>query len=96
MSLHGDIMNIQIPENIDRVAVTDSGGIHLAYKIGHRDARHAAADLSLGYEDALEELYDVLEDVVKHHQDLDGGFRKAQALLFKHRDIRRGLLWSTK
>ena len=58
MSLHNEIMNIQIK-------ATDGGrnsemGDHgeKCYKIGHRDARHAAAELSLKYEHLIEELSD--------------------------------------
>lgn len=56
MSLHNEIMNIQIK-------ATDGGrnsemGDHgeKCYKLGHRDARHAAAELSLKYERYIEKL----------------------------------------
>lgn len=55
MNLHNQIMNIQT--NVPHEAIVDDG-IH-AYKLGHRDARHAAAELSLkaeSYIDYLEEL----------------------------------------
>jgi len=47
-NLHDKIMNIQVkgyPKVMD---------IETAYKIGHRDARHAAAELSLEYENDQE------------------------------------------
>ena len=40
--LHGAIMNLQIP--VDPKLPADTG-VMLAYKLGHRDARHAAAEL---------------------------------------------------
>lgn len=55
MDLHGEIMNIQIdPTNIIR-AIKETmkydkdiyDRLELAYKMGHRDARHVAAELSL-------------------------------------------------
>lgn len=61
MSLHNEIMNIQ--ENSEnRISSYESPQ---AYKIGHRDARHAAAELSLKYEayiEKLEELAGELQD----------------------------------
>lgn len=49
MSLHSEIMNIQGKYD------------QFEYKIGHRDARHAAAELSLKYEALIEKLLDALE-----------------------------------
>lgn len=45
MDLHNDIINLPCDEN-KACATIDP----LAYKIGHRDARHAAAELAIGYE----------------------------------------------
>lgn len=44
MDLHAQIMNLQTPPSL-----TFSGGTSpfLAYKDGHRDARHAAAELAM-------------------------------------------------
>lgn len=42
MSLHDEIMNI--PCNAEKL---DDGDNQLAYKLGHRDSRHAAAKLAL-------------------------------------------------
>ena len=54
MDLHSEIMNIQAtPENIDKAYRETGEGyggdtrwlVEQAYKRGHRDARHAAAEL---------------------------------------------------
>jgi len=55
MDLHGKIMNIQVEENAIDKAIYDAQNIgnnlperlRIIYKIGHRDARHASAELSL-------------------------------------------------
>lgn len=54
MDLHGEIMNIQVDRSKMYDAIQDSlgrDGAHdmteLAYKLGHRDARHTAAELAL-------------------------------------------------
>ena len=56
MTLHNEIMNIQVdPTKMRRIvfackndAQTDLGkALEMAYKLGHRDARHDAAELSL-------------------------------------------------
>lgn len=78
MSLHNEIMNIQIK-------ATDGGrnsemGDHgeKCYKIGHRDARHAAAELSLKYEALIERLLDALES--RHADDYVESIRKEYSL----------------
>lgn len=57
MSLHNEIMNIQA---LVPAEAHEEGKTH-AYKVGHRDARHAAAELSLKYEHLIERLLDALE-----------------------------------
>jgi hypothetical protein len=63
MNLHNQIMNIQI----DRVRMIDQlnfvSDYNTAYKLGHRDARHAAAELSLKAEARIEELEEVLKEL---------------------------------
>lgn len=61
MSLHNEIMNIQVKATDgQRYQEMGSEGEH-CYKIGHRDARHAAAELSLKYESLIERLLCALE-----------------------------------
>lgn len=57
MSLHNEIMNI--PESQE--TIRSECGSPRDYKLGHRDARHAAAELSLKYETLIEKLFDALE-----------------------------------
>lgn len=64
MSLHNEIMNIPTGQLQEMVAVEETNPI-LVYRMGHRDARHAAAELSLKYEvyiEKLEELAAELQD----------------------------------
>lgn len=53
MTLHNEIMNIPIANDFD---YSDFHSKVYAYKSGHRDARHAAAELSLKYEALMDEL----------------------------------------
>jgi len=55
MNLHSEIMNIQIFEEEDLKANLPKASF-AAYKVGHRDARHAAAELSLKAEARIEDL----------------------------------------
>ncbi|UAV84515.1 hypothetical protein PHB09_019 [Pseudomonas phage PHB09] len=57
MSLHNEIMNIPTKSE----TLLNEVGSPLDYKLGHRDARHAAAELSLKYEHLIERLLDALE-----------------------------------
>ena len=45
MDLHAKIMNLALAPGLSEINTTESE--QLAYKRGHRDARHAAADLAL-------------------------------------------------
>tara|TARA_R100000458_G_scaffold59953_1_gene73327 strand:- start:48488 stop:48736 length:249 start_codon:yes stop_codon:yes gene_type:complete len=44
------------------------------YKEGHRDARHAAAELSLKYERALEQAMEALKEIVRGGSDYDSHY----------------------
>lgn len=57
MSLHNEIMNIPTGQLQEIVAIEETNPV-LVYRMGHRDARHAAAELSLKYEHLIEELSD--------------------------------------
>ena len=65
MDLHGRIMNILADAN---KAGTDD--VRLAYLHGHRDARHAAAELALKADAQIDALVEVVVDIlegVPHH-----------------------------
>lgn len=62
MNLHNQIMNIPCSETQSRIAVQTKN--HQAYKLGHRDARHAAAELSLKAEARIDELEEVLSKLM--------------------------------
>ena len=57
MDLHGQIMNLRCVVPIDIEMASDR--TH-AYKLGQRDARHAAAELALKADECIEALRDAL------------------------------------
>ena len=61
MNLHNEIMNIQMPTDFD---YADFHSKVYAYKSGHRDARHAAAELSLKAEARIEELESIIQGTI--------------------------------
>lgn len=61
MSLHNEIMNIQCESNDILTYQHGHDHKHSSYKLGHRDARHAAAELSMKQEALIEKLLDALE-----------------------------------
>lgn len=68
MDLHGQIMNIPA----DSIKVLETLNCHpqTAYKFGHRDARHAAAELALKANACIEALRDIVEQ--QHMMGFDG------------------------
>ena len=77
MDLHGQIMNLNCkPENMDA-----EPRARLAYKVGHRDARHAAAGLANEHASMAEELrrevercFDVAQLLDAMNPTLQGSF----------------------
>lgn len=80
MSLHNEIMNIQAaivldgPEGVGNV----SQNRYTAYKEGHRDARNAAAELALKYD----EIASILKEFVEFDAEANGGLS-----LLDHHDL---------
>ena len=68
MSLHGEIMNLPAKPSISANASVDH-----AYRVGHRDARHAAAELALKADAEIERLRSAL-------RNLDSRLRECAAL----------------
>ncbi len=60
MSLHNEIMNI--PAVKFEATPKHYGEYDLVYKLGHRDARHAAAEMSLKYEKLIDIMSDYVDD----------------------------------
>lgn len=60
MNLHSEIMNIPVDNRKHLDAVSGAGAA--AYNYGHRDACHAAAELSLKAEARIEELEEELKE----------------------------------
>lgn len=61
MSLHNEIMNIPVRKDVDYSTFESK---IIAYKTGHRDARHQAAEISIVYEQRIESLQAALQQVV--------------------------------
>ena len=58
MDLHGQMMNIQTPFLL---SFSEADSHMLCYKRGHRDARHAAAELALKADACIEALRDIMD-----------------------------------
>lgn len=63
MSLHNEIMNIQIN---DPLFDSRTDREKISYKAGHRDARNAAAKMALKYERALAEAVSGLASLYRY------------------------------
>lgn len=67
MNLHNEIVNIQVPHsvthNLEHPNCKDMFSAY-SYKIGHRDARHAAAELSLKAEARIDELEEIISKLM--------------------------------
>jgi hypothetical protein len=66
MNLHSEIMNIPCETGLSNHAE------RLAYKTGHRDARHVAAELSLKAEARIEELEEMLKWYIEEDEIHEG------------------------
>jgi len=64
MDLHAEIMNIRLDEEDLKANLPKAS--FAAYKVGHRDARHAAAELSLKAQARIEELEEELKTSEKN------------------------------
>lgn len=67
MDLHGEIINIRQ----EKLGV---GHSQYDYNLGHRDARHAAAELSIKYTSLIERLFSELEN--RHADDVVAELKK--------------------
>ena len=61
MDLHGQIMNLTHSRALPDNCAPDNA--LLAYKLGHRDARHAAAELALTTGATMEEAAKIIEEL---------------------------------
>lgn len=62
MNLHNEIINI--PTKLKREAFHSDNAFH-AYKVGQKESRHAAAELSLKAESRIDELDEYLESLLE-------------------------------
>lgn len=77
MSLYGDIMNIPTSANAEQMPEA----LRLAYKYGHRDARHIAAEMVLRHERALEVAYGALSGLYRYDQQARDALHSVQEIL---------------
>jgi hypothetical protein len=63
MNMHGRIMNLPGAGGLSEIGTTH--GEQLAYKRGHRDARHAAAEIAVKGDALVEELVAALAAMCK-------------------------------
>lgn len=69
MDFHGRIMNIPINQSLlDGIDTSDSAQVG-AYKFGHKDARHAAAEIAMEADREIEQLKKDGADLLKASQD---------------------------
>jgi hypothetical protein len=65
MNLHGQIMNLYLEDmpTLPLVGGSPATREALAYKVGYRDARHAAAELALKADAAMEEAAKIIMEL---------------------------------
>jgi hypothetical protein len=80
LNLHNRMMNLQagVPPVPDEDKLPGSAEVLWAqgYKTGHRDARHAAAELALSADEQIRKLREALEEVIAINDEDQGTFRK--------------------
>ena len=64
MSLHRKIMNIPCPYAITLAEEKEQPELALYYRMGHKDARHSAAEMVLKAEHAFDQIEDSLKELL--------------------------------
>lgn len=82
MHLHNKILNIPCPYAVKIAEEHDDPDLAVYYRMGHKDARHEAADIALEYERRLDKLKDELEAIIS--QDIGPSIRAAIDLAFEN------------
>jgi hypothetical protein len=89
MSLHNDIMNLAS----EPVTACKSTAERLAYRTGHRDARHAAAELANHVDSYVEELLESLQELFDYADNeqsrfnYDGDVKEDSLMMNKAREL---------
>ena len=84
MNLHSEIMNIPVDDQKSQQAWGNADNDCMTiYKLGHRDARHVAAELSLKAEARIEELESLLSQMIYASIPVSNA---AYNLAWQHRD----------
>lgn len=63
MSLRNDIINIRVPEYVES---SENEHSRIAWKLGHKAARHEAAELAMTYDNLMEVIERDLEVVLNY------------------------------
>lgn len=80
MDLHSEIMNIP--------TIVGTYNDEFCYKLGHRDARHAAAELALKADARIEELEEMLRWYVEEDEINEGDPENEYWVEGKHKAIK--------
>jgi len=80
MSLHDEIMNIQADKAADEKIYGQ-----MAYKRGHRDARHAAAELAILHDQGMERMK---SDLDRLHRERDAFQQQCSAMAEENERVR--------
>jgi hypothetical protein len=65
MSLHRKIMNIPCPYAITLAEEKEQPELALYYRMGHKDARHSAAEMVMKADHALDQIEDSLKELME-------------------------------
>jgi hypothetical protein len=64
MALHNKIMNIPCPYAITLAEEKEQSELALYYRMGHKDARHSAAEMVMKADHAFEQIEDSLKELL--------------------------------
>lgn len=76
MNYSGQIINIQMPNDLAIGHIiadsrTEAPDVIYAYKCGHRDARHVAAEMMVAVDARIAELTDILRRIIASADECD-------------------------
>lgn len=80
MNLHNKILNIPCPYALQLAEEHEDPDLAVYYRMGHKDARHEAAELAIEYEYRIKKLQEELEIAIA--QDIGPAIRLAIQLAF--------------
>lgn len=88
MNLHNEIMNIP-SKQLDEMKAFDATSNPISiYRYGHRDARHASAELSLKADARIEELEEMLRWYLEEDEIIEGDPKNQYWIDGKHKAMK--------